>query len=86
MRRLQRFGGVLELSHTRPWIAGSRLNWLFCVLLGKDLRLRLIAEGVETAEQARYLSDRGVEFAQGWHFAKAMAVDELADSLNRQAA
>ncbi|WP_321948083.1 EAL domain-containing protein [Paraburkholderia sp. J10-1] len=54
--------------------------------LGKDLRLRLIAEGVETAEQARYLSDRGVEFAQGWHFAKAMAIGELADSLNRQVA
>nr|WP_175198043.1 EAL domain-containing protein [Paraburkholderia caffeinitolerans] len=54
--------------------------------LAKDLRLQLIAEGVETAEQARYLSDRGVEYAQGWHFARAMAIDELADSLNRQAA
>ncbi|WP_233890038.1 EAL domain-containing protein [Paraburkholderia flagellata] len=54
--------------------------------LAKDLRLRLVAEGVETAEQATYLRDRGVEYAQGWHFAKAMAIDELANSLNQQAA
>ena len=54
--------------------------------LGKDLRLRLIAEGVETAEQASYLRDRGVEYAQGWHFARPMAIGQLADSLTRKAA
>ncbi|WP_158762305.1 EAL domain-containing protein [Paraburkholderia acidiphila] len=53
--------------------------------LAKDLRLQLVAEGVENAEQARYLSDRGVEYAQGWHFARPMTIDKLADSLNRQA-
>jgi sensor c-di-GMP phosphodiesterase-like protein len=40
----------------------------------------------ENADQADYLRDPGVEYAQGWHFAKAMAFDELLGSLDRHAA
>jgi sensor c-di-GMP phosphodiesterase-like protein len=49
--------------------------------LAKDLKLRLIAEGVESAERAAYLRDRGVEYAQGWYYAKPMGFAKLLDSL-----
>jgi EAL domain-containing protein (putative c-di-GMP-specific phosphodiesterase class I)/CheY-like chemotaxis protein len=40
------------------------------VRLAKDLELATVAECVETAEQAKVLTDIGVDFGQGWHFGK----------------
>lgn len=41
--------------------------------MAQSLRLKIIAEGVETAEQVTWLLKRGVQFCQGWYFAKAMS-------------
>jgi len=54
------------------------------VHLGRALGLEVVAEGVETEAQARYLRGRGVVMAQGYLFApalKAAAFRELADAL-----
>ena len=47
------------------------------VLLAKELNLCVVAEGIETAQQAELTRSLGIEEGQGWRFAKAMAPDEL---------
>lgn len=45
--------------------------------MAHSLRLKIIAEGVETAEQVTWLLKRGVQFCQGWHFAKALSPQDF---------
>jgi EAL domain-containing protein (putative c-di-GMP-specific phosphodiesterase class I) len=47
------------------------------VQLGQSLRMVTVAEGVETAEQANALRGMGCELAQGFHFHKALARENL---------
>jgi sensor c-di-GMP phosphodiesterase-like protein len=47
------------------------------IAMAQTMQLRTIAEGVETDAQAEYLLARGVPFAQGWLFARAMPWAEL---------
>lgn len=47
------------------------------VAFGAIMRLKVLAEGVETREQALFLRAAGVDYGQGWYWAKAMPADEL---------
>ncbi len=59
--------------------AGSPTERLTDVIIdmAKSLGLSIIAEGVETVEQAQHLTAQGVDFAQGWHFSKPLTAPDF---------
>jgi sensor c-di-GMP phosphodiesterase-like protein len=63
--------GALMKDHT----ADRLLRGL--VALAAALRVKVIAEGVETREQAFFLQAAGVDAGQGWLWSKAVLPDEL---------
>jgi EAL domain-containing protein (putative c-di-GMP-specific phosphodiesterase class I) len=47
------------------------------IRVAQELGLRTIAEGVETAEQARIVKELGFDYIQGYLYGKPMPADEL---------
>lgn len=47
------------------------------VAMARTLHLKIVAEGIETQEQADYLQALGVELGQGWLYGKAMPLAEF---------
>ncbi|MEY9873711.1 diguanylate cyclase (GGDEF)-like protein/PAS domain S-box-containing protein [Streptacidiphilus sp. MAP12-33] len=66
--------GLLESAFLRT-LASSVLR------IGRELGLETVAEGVDSAEQARVLRDLGCSRGQGMHFAPPMGEDELRELL-----
>lgn len=52
------------------------------VQLAQSLKLIMIAEGVETAQQAQWLQRQGIQYAQGWFYEKAMPLPVFRQRLN----
>jgi EAL domain-containing protein (putative c-di-GMP-specific phosphodiesterase class I) len=49
--------------------------------MGKSLKLNVIAEGVETNDQANFLRDHKCDEMQGYYFSKPIPENEFADLL-----
>lgn len=45
--------------------------------MARDLKLVIVAEGIESQDQADYLIKHGVEYGQGWLFARPMPAKEF---------
>jgi diguanylate cyclase (GGDEF)-like protein/PAS domain S-box-containing protein len=52
--------------------------------MAHNLRMKLVAEGVETARQAELLTEQGCEVAQGYHFSRPLTVTDFEALLRRQ--
>ncbi|MBC3889525.1 EAL domain-containing protein, partial [Acetobacterium paludosum] len=48
------------------------------IYLAKRLGLKIIAEGVETAEQMAFLRDENCDEIQGYYYFKPLSADEIA--------
>lgn len=78
---------VHELKIDRSFVSGMQENRgnqtivRSTIDLGKQLGLRVVAEGVETVEELRSLATMGCDEVQGYYVAKPMDPDEIIDWL-----
>lgn len=47
--------------------------------LAQKLKLQIVAEGIETEEQAEYLRQRHVDYLQGYLFCRPLPLEQLCD-------
>jgi len=52
------------------------------IALSKSLRLKLIAEGVETEEQRLFVRDNGCNYIQGYYYSKPIPAQEVTTLLS----
>jgi EAL domain-containing protein (putative c-di-GMP-specific phosphodiesterase class I) len=52
--------------------------------IGRSLGLKLVAEGVEDAEQQRFLSAAGIHFMQGYRFGRPMPCEAISRRLQAE--
>jgi diguanylate cyclase (GGDEF)-like protein len=54
------------------------------IFLAQSMGISVIAEGIETKEQAKYLLENGCYLAQGYYFAKPMKAEDIRKRLEEQ--
>ncbi|WP_116450797.1 putative bifunctional diguanylate cyclase/phosphodiesterase [Blastococcus litoris] len=80
---------VDELKIDRSFVLGMTTTAHDAVLvrtaidLGHNLGLTVVAEGVEGAEHVSALRDLGCDIAQGYHYARPMAAEQMSELLAR---
>ena len=47
------------------------------IQIAKNLKIKVLAEGVETEEQVKYLRKHGCDMIQGYYFYKPMPASEV---------
>jgi len=71
------FVGDIQNSHEEAPLVTAILA------MARSLNLKVVAEGVETEEQQRYLKDRQCDVMQGFLLSRAVPAEELEEMLKR---
>jgi diguanylate cyclase (GGDEF)-like protein/PAS domain S-box-containing protein len=88
LSHLKRFP-IDTLKIDRSFVSSSTVNSddasIVCAMIsmGKDLHMRVVAEGVETREQLTFLQERGCPFGQGYYFSQPVPGRECTQLLRR---
>jgi diguanylate cyclase (GGDEF)-like protein len=88
LSHLKRFP-IDTLKIDRSFVSSSTVNSddasIVCAMIsmGKDMHMRVVAEGVETQEQLKFLQDRGCPFGQGYYFSQPLPGRECTQLLRR---
>jgi EAL domain-containing protein (putative c-di-GMP-specific phosphodiesterase class I) len=77
MNTLKRFLGDLNFLTGTGDPERGRIIVSYMIRMVRSLGMELIAEGVETAEQATFLKERNCTELQGYYFHKPMPVNDL---------
>jgi EAL domain-containing protein (putative c-di-GMP-specific phosphodiesterase class I) len=80
---------IQTLKIDRSFISGeesqdNRLIVEAVVRMAKALNLRLICEGIETEEQARWLQELGCDLGQGYWYSRPLAVGAMTKLLQQR--
>jgi diguanylate cyclase len=88
LRRLPLTEIKIDKSFVQSMMSNSRDEAIVraVINLGRDLGLRVVAEGVEDGETERKLLAQGCHLAQGWYYGSPMPACELALWYSRRAA
>ncbi|HEY9013109.1 MAG TPA: EAL domain-containing protein, partial [Devosia sp.] len=74
----RQFIDAIVSSESQRRLVGSLID------IGKSLSIKVVAEGVETLEQARILRGLGCDALQGYAFARPMRASDLEDMLRTE--
>ncbi len=64
---------VSNITHAPEELAIART----IIAIGQELGLEIVAEGVQTTEQATLLNESGCQILQGWLFAKSLSANDV---------
>ena len=75
----------IDQSFIRTVTSNSDDASIVCAVIGmgKNLHMRVVAEGIETREQLAFLQDRDCRIGQGYYFSKALPGRECPELLRR---
>ncbi len=80
------------LKIDRSFVSGQDLNMTNNVLcsaiisMAKKLSIRVVAEGIETKEQAKFLKSEQCEFGQGYFYSKPLPIGDVVIKTNKHVA
>ena len=52
--------------------------------IAKDLQVKVIAEGVETEKQMKFIKDNGCDYIQGYYFSKPLPPEEFEKLIEKE--
>lgn len=80
---------IIKLDKLMVWDAFENeragITLKYTVGMLKELKVHIVAEGVETKEQQARLSSIGCDYLQGWYYSKAIPENEFADLIGEAA-